>query len=130
MGKARLGRIVRQKTATCVAVTEVPKENQADLDNLIKVFKAQYNDNANLRREWGGGLLGHKSRLAKEAKKRPSKENKSRRALSEKAEKNYKQEISSIFKNQVILVQIPTAFKTVLKKSFIFVFMYNNKIKW
>jgi len=68
--KARLGRIVRQKTATCVAVTEVPKENQADLDNLVKVFKAQYNDNANLRREWGGGLLGHKSRLAKEAKEK------------------------------------------------------------
>merc|ERR1739845_5993 len=92
--KARLGKVVRQKTATCVAITEVPKENQAELENLIKVFKAQYNDNNNLRREWGGGLLGHKSRLAKEAKKRLLQRNNSRRALSEK-EENMKQVQSS-----------------------------------
>lgn len=68
--KARLGRIVRQKTATCVAITEVPKDCQADLDNLVKKCKEQYNDNEGLRKQWGGGLLGHKSNVAKEAKER------------------------------------------------------------
>jgi large subunit ribosomal protein L7Ae len=68
--KARLGRIVHQKTATCVAITEVPRENHAELENLVKVFKAQYNESQSLRKEWGGGLLGHKSRVAQEAKQR------------------------------------------------------------
>jgi len=37
---------------------------------LVKTFKAQFNENVSLRREWGGGLLGHKSRQAQEAKQR------------------------------------------------------------
>jgi large subunit ribosomal protein L7Ae len=68
--KARLGKLVGQKTATCVALTGVKKEHQAELDNLIKNFKAQYNDSVTLRREWGGGLLGHKAKLAAEAKQK------------------------------------------------------------
>ena len=45
-------------------------QHQAELDNLVKNFRAQYNDNVNLRREWGGGILGHKARLAQEAKQK------------------------------------------------------------
>jgi large subunit ribosomal protein L7Ae len=66
-GKARLGKLIGKKTASCVALSGIRKEDQAEFDNLVKTFKAQFNENANLRREWGGGLLGHKSRLAKEA---------------------------------------------------------------
>lgn len=33
-GKARLGKLVHTKTATCVALTEVRKEDLQDFDNL------------------------------------------------------------------------------------------------
>jgi len=69
-GKARLGKLIGKKTASVVALTGIRKEDQAEFDNLVKTFKAQFNENANLLRNWGGGLLGHKSRLAKEAKER------------------------------------------------------------
>lgn len=60
-GKARLGKLVHQKTATCVAVTEVAKEDQQDLDMMVKNFKSQYNENIELRRKQGGGIMGIKN---------------------------------------------------------------------
>jgi large subunit ribosomal protein L7Ae len=69
-GKARLGKLIGKKTASCVALTGIRKEDQAEFDNLVKTFKAQFNENVSLRREWGGGILGHKSRLAEEAKRK------------------------------------------------------------
>jgi large subunit ribosomal protein L7Ae len=69
-GKARLGKLVGLKNASCVALTGIRKEDQATFDNLVKTFKAQFNENVSLRREWGGGLLGHKSRQAQEGKQR------------------------------------------------------------
>jgi len=71
--KARLGKLVGKKTASVVALTSSRKEDQAEFDNLVKTFKAQFNENQSLRREWGGGLLGHKSQMAKEAKERAIK---------------------------------------------------------
>jgi large subunit ribosomal protein L7Ae len=68
--KARLGKLVHQKTATCVAITNVKKEHQAEFESLVKTFRAQYNDSTTLRREWGGGILGHKARLAQDAKEK------------------------------------------------------------
>jgi large subunit ribosomal protein L7Ae len=72
-GKARLGKLVGKKTASVVALSGSRKEDQAEFDNLVKTFKAQFNENQALRREWGGGLLGHKSQMAKEAKERAIK---------------------------------------------------------
>jgi large subunit ribosomal protein L7Ae len=69
-GKARLGKLIGKKTASCVALTGIRKEDQAEFDNLVKTFKASFNENAAIRKEWGGGLLGHKSRLAKDAKEK------------------------------------------------------------
>jgi large subunit ribosomal protein L7Ae len=60
-GKANLGKLCHLKTATCVAVTEVRKEDIADLDAMSKQFKNQYNNNTNLRRDWGGGIMGIKN---------------------------------------------------------------------
>merc|ERR1719222_1846586 len=60
-GKSRLGQIVHKKFASCVALTSVRKEDQHDLDLLAKNFNAQFNDNADLRRRWGGGIMGIKS---------------------------------------------------------------------
>jgi large subunit ribosomal protein L7Ae len=69
-GKARLGKLVHQKTATCLALTEVKKEDYQDLDVLSKSFRVQFNDNDNLRRTWGGGVMGIKNQhmMAKRAK--------------------------------------------------------------
>merc|ERR1719428_1926283 len=60
-GKARLGQLVGKKTATCVALTGVRREDQQELENLGKAFHGQFNDNADLRRRWGGGVMGVKS---------------------------------------------------------------------
>lgn len=60
-GKARLGKLIHKKTATCLAITEVKKEDYADLDSLSKNFRSQFNDNDSLRRTWGGGVMGIKN---------------------------------------------------------------------
>lgn len=60
-GKANLGKLVHTKTATCVALTDVNKEDYQDLENLSKTFKAQFNDNDKLRTQWGGGVMGVKN---------------------------------------------------------------------
>jgi len=69
-GKARLGKLVHQKTATCLALTEVKKEDFQDLEVLSKNFKSQFNENESHRRTWGGGVMGIKNQhmMAKRAK--------------------------------------------------------------
>jgi len=60
-GKSRLGQLVHKKTASCVALTTVRAEDKGDLDTLAKNFSAQFNDNTEPRRRWGGGVMGIKS---------------------------------------------------------------------
>jgi len=60
-GKSRLGQLVHQKSASCVAITSVRKEDQHELETLIKNFNAQFSDNVEVRRKWGGGIMGIKS---------------------------------------------------------------------
>jgi large subunit ribosomal protein L7Ae len=69
-GKARLGKLVGQKTATAIAVTGVRKEDNAEFETLVKTFRSQYNDNQDLLREWGGNNLGLKSQHKKDAYER------------------------------------------------------------
>jgi large subunit ribosomal protein L7Ae len=71
-GKARLGKLVHQKTATCVAVTDVRKEDYQDLELFQRTFRAAYNDNTTLTRNWGGGVMGIKNQhmMAKREKLR------------------------------------------------------------
>merc|ERR1712098_694198 len=57
-GKGRLGQLVHKKSASCVALTAVQNEDKKELDTLISNFKAQFNDNADIRRKWGGGIMG------------------------------------------------------------------------
>ena len=59
--KSRLGQLVHQKTAACVVVENVRKEDQAELEMFVKTFRAQFNDNVELARKWGGGIMGIKS---------------------------------------------------------------------
>jgi large subunit ribosomal protein L7Ae len=60
-GKARLGRVVRKRTATALAVTDVNKDDLAKLDQLTQNFRVMYNDAVADRRRWGGGVMGHKA---------------------------------------------------------------------
>jgi large subunit ribosomal protein L7Ae len=60
-GKSRLGQLCHKKTASCVALTTVRKEDQGDLDKMASNFKAQFNDNVEVKRKWGGGIMGVKS---------------------------------------------------------------------
>lgn len=67
-GKARLGLLVRRKTCTAVALTSVDANDRGNLSKLVEVIKTNYNDRQDeIRRHWGGGLLGSKS-LARIAK--------------------------------------------------------------
>merc|ERR1712224_1010677 len=71
-GKARLGKLVHMKTATCVAVTSVNKDDEKDLLDLKKQFMEKFNENTALRRTWGGGIMGIKNQhmMAKREKLR------------------------------------------------------------
>ena len=60
--KARLGTLVGLKTATALAITEVRKEDAAELDLYVKNYIAAYNDNLEIRKTWGGGIVGIKAR--------------------------------------------------------------------
>lgn len=69
-GKSNLGKLCHMKTATCVALTEVRREDFVDLEQLGTEFKAKYNDNAKLLRTWGGGVMGIKNQHMMRARQR------------------------------------------------------------
>merc|ERR1712050_38459 len=60
-GKGRLGQLVHKKSASCIAITSVQSEDKKELDTLMNNFKAQFNDNSDVRKRWGGGIMGIKS---------------------------------------------------------------------
>ena len=61
-GKARLGLLVRRKTCTCVALTNVEGNDRVTLNKLTETIKNNFNERyEELRKHWGGGVLGFKS---------------------------------------------------------------------
>jgi large subunit ribosomal protein L7Ae len=61
-GKARLGAVVGQKTATALAITSVSNEDKDVLKRLLDGIRQNYTDKyEDVRRHWGGGKLGLKS---------------------------------------------------------------------
>lgn len=67
-GKARLGLLVRRKTCTAVALTQVESGDRSSFSKVVEAIKTNFNDRGDeIRRHWGGGLLGSKSaaRIAK-----------------------------------------------------------------
>jgi large subunit ribosomal protein L7Ae len=68
--KARLGALVHQKVASCVALTGVGKEDASQLKLLQDLAKEKFNNNAESMRKWGGGIMGLKTqaKLDKRAK--------------------------------------------------------------
>jgi len=68
--KSRLGQLVHKKSASVVALTTVRQEDRHDLDTLANNFRAQFNDNAEVRRRWGGGIMGIKSQHVQQRKEK------------------------------------------------------------
>jgi large subunit ribosomal protein L7Ae len=60
-GKSRLGQLVHKKAASCIALTSVRQEDKAELDKLADNMKGLFNENTEMRRRWGGGIMGYKS---------------------------------------------------------------------
>jgi len=61
-GKARLGLLVRRKTCSSLALTNVDAGDSTNFNKIVEVIKTNFNDRSDeIRRHWGGGLLGSKS---------------------------------------------------------------------
>jgi len=60
-GKARLGHLVYKKTTSVVAITDIRREDQSKLDQLVANIRIQFNDNVASRRVQGGGIVGPKA---------------------------------------------------------------------
>merc|ERR1712043_106915 len=60
--KARLGRVVRRKTTSCLAITNVESSYRSALNKLVETVKTNYNERAEeIKKHWGGSSLGSKS---------------------------------------------------------------------
>merc|ERR1712158_315740 len=60
--KARLGRVCRRKTTSCLAITQVDSNDRTSLNKLVETVKTNFNERADeIKRHWGGSSLGNKS---------------------------------------------------------------------
>merc|ERR1712131_248151 len=60
--KARVGRVVRRKTTTCLAITDVDSGDRGSLNKLVETVKTNFNERADeIKRHWGCSSLGNKS---------------------------------------------------------------------
>ncbi|KAG8379767.1 hypothetical protein BUALT_Bualt07G0123700 [Buddleja alternifolia] len=70
-GKARLGTIVHQKTASVLCLTSVKNEDKMEFSKILEAIKANFNDKYDeTRKKWGGGVMGSKSQAKTKAKER------------------------------------------------------------
>merc|ERR1711872_1064758 len=60
--KARVGRVARRKTTSCMAITQVESSDRSALSKLVETVKTNFNERADeIKRHWGGSSLGNKS---------------------------------------------------------------------
>ncbi|XP_062151671.1 large ribosomal subunit protein eL8y-like [Alnus glutinosa] len=70
-GKARLGAVVHQKTASVLCLTTVKNEDKLEFSKILEAIKANFNDKYDeYRKKWGGGIMGSKSQAKTKAKER------------------------------------------------------------
>eukprot|EP00249_Psilotum_nudum_P008432 c21264_g1_i1 orf=1388-2176(-) len=70
-GKARLGAVVHKKTATALCLTSVKNEDKLEFSKIVEAVKANFNDRFDeLRKQWGGGIMGIKSMAKTKAKEK------------------------------------------------------------
>jgi large subunit ribosomal protein L7Ae len=76
-GKARLGRLVGLKTASCVALTDVNAEDKNALAKIVESVNTNYSERADMiRKTWGGQIMSQRTdaRVAKQEKLRAKEE--------------------------------------------------------
>jgi len=62
-GRSRLGHVTRRKGCSAIAITTTNPEDKVGLTKLVEVVRTNFNDRFDeIRRQWGGGQLGAKSR--------------------------------------------------------------------
>jgi len=62
-GRGRLGQVVRRKSVAAICLTQVNPEDKVNLSRLVETVKTNFNDRFDeIRRQWGGGVVGSKSR--------------------------------------------------------------------
>jgi len=60
--KARLGRVARRKTCSCLAITNVESTDRTSMNKLVETVKTNFNERAEeIKKHWGGSSLGNKS---------------------------------------------------------------------
>ncbi|CAA6659985.1 unnamed protein product [Spirodela intermedia] len=70
-GKARLGAIVHKKTASVLCLTSVKNEDKLEFSKILEAIKANFNDKFDeVRKKWGGGIMGSKSQAKTKAKEK------------------------------------------------------------
>jgi len=63
-GRARLGRVVRKKTASAIAIESVNPEDKTTLNKLAEVVRTNFNDRLEtIRKQWGSRKLSNKSKI-------------------------------------------------------------------
>merc|ERR1711935_589616 len=74
--KARLGALVHMKNAAAICVAGVNKEDTNQLRLLTDLANEKFNNNPDLIRKWGGGIMGLKTqaKLVKRANARALEE--------------------------------------------------------
>ena len=71
--KARLGQLVGKKSATCVALTDIKKEDSAEFEKLASSCKTLYNNNKEHLTKYSNIVLGSRA-TARDEKARAAKE--------------------------------------------------------
>ena len=69
-GQARLGQLVNKKSTTVLAVTDVRKEDSAELDRLAQNFAANFNQNKEHLVKYGDIVLGQKAQARNEKREK------------------------------------------------------------
>lgn len=59
--KSRLGQLVHKKTCSAAAIVTVPQSEVKNLESLAESCHAAFNENKEVNRKWGGGIMGNKS---------------------------------------------------------------------
>lgn len=68
--KSRLGQLVGLKTSSCLALTDVKKEDVAELERLTNSFKVLYNQNKEHLTKYGEIVLGGKAQKRNEKREK------------------------------------------------------------